>query len=199
MVTSDSPPWGAVVKPTTGGRHSGRQRPLGQRRCLAGDAEDGEGVDPVWGDLELDYGLAEPVSEGEADRSRGVEDHDPLVLVGDAELLLRADHPLRGDAADDAGFERPICGRIGVAVDQAGAGKGEGDLLPGGNVRRAGDDLQPVGAGLDRRQDEAVGVGVALDALDQADEDLVPRGADRFDFLRFESGHGQAMGQFGRR
>jgi hypothetical protein len=50
-----------------------------------------------------------------------------------------------------------------VPVVEAGASEGEGDLLAAGDVRGAGDPPSARVAGLDRRQNEAIGVGVALD------------------------------------
>ena len=70
-------------------------RTIRQRADLAGDAQDREGVDQVRGDLELDHGVAEILRERRADRRVGFEDHDAFVLVGDAQLLLGADHPFR--------------------------------------------------------------------------------------------------------
>ncbi len=60
------------------------------RECtgFAGDAQDREVVDEVRGDLELDDRVAEPFGQRSAFRRVRFEDHDPLVLLGEPELLF---------------------------------------------------------------------------------------------------------------
>jgi hypothetical protein len=51
-------------------------------------------MDKIRSDLELDHRLAEPLRQRRPFRRFGFENHDPLVLVREPQLLLGADHAL---------------------------------------------------------------------------------------------------------
>ncbi len=152
-------------------------------------------MDQIRGDLELDHRLAQPLRQRRPFRRFGFEDHDALVLVGESQLLLGADHAFRADAADRARFQRAVDLPIGVAVDQSRPGQRQRDRLALRDVGRAGDDLKSMLAGIDRRQDQAIRVRVPFHRFDVADVDLVPRIADDRDLLGFQTGHRQAVGE----
>ena len=107
----------------------------------------------------------------------GFEDHDAFVLVREPQLFLGADHPLRANAADRARLQRAIDLPFGVTVDQRAPASARATICPA-RCWRAGDDPQPMLAGIDRRQDQAIRVGVRLDRFDVTDVDLVPAIAD---------------------
>jgi hypothetical protein len=105
---------------------------------VAGDADVAERVGAVGGDGELEDRVPGALDEGGERGARGErrrEDEDPAVVGADVELDLRADHAVRGDAAELAGGDLE-------AVGQAGADRGERHLAAGGrDVRRAAHDL----------------------------------------------------------
>ena len=166
----------------------------GQRRHLAGDAEHGEVVGPVGRGRDVEHGLAEHLAQRRPDGGRVVEDEDALVLIGEAELQLRADHAGRDDAADLRPLE--LAGRAGMRIVEGGALQREGDLLPRRDVGRAADDrLGRVAAVVHGGQAEAVGGGVGLDAGDEADADEVAPVARALDRLHLRAGHREAVRQ----
>ena len=118
------------------------------------------------------------VRRSSPERRVGRQDHDPAVVVGQAELVGGAEHPVRPLLPDPAPFELEPAGQLG----------------PG---RRPGDDVaddvvvgpahHPDGvavAGVDVDQRQPVGVGVLLDRqhLDGPDAgDVTARGGDALD------------------
>ncbi len=161
---------------------------------FAGDADHGEAVPSVGGHRDVKDGVAHVLVERHTDRRVIVEDKDPCVLVRDAQLLLRADHSRRLDAADAGRLEDG--GLAGVAVDEAGADAGEGDLLPRRDVGRSTDYRHLLAATqVDGRQPQTVGVRVGVDAGNQPHGYALPVAADAVDGLDAEAGHGEPVGQ----
>ena len=135
----------------------------GQRRHLAGDAEHREQVRPVRRELDVEDVSPRTCGQRRADRRVLGQDEDALVLVGEAELLLGADHARGLDAADLRRLEH---GRLaGVAVDQPRADarrrrpSGPAATLgaPQTTVRLLAAPMSTVA------RTQAVGVGVRLD------------------------------------
>src|SRR5262249_20254660 len=96
------------------------------RGNLAGDAEDRLAVRSIGGQLEVEDAIAEIFAKWGTDWRVLGQDEDALVLIGEAELLLGADHSLRLDTSDLLGLERDPLLLGAVAVEQAGAEAGEG-------------------------------------------------------------------------
>ena len=86
-----------------------------------------------------------------------------------------------------------------MAVHQAGADGSKSDFAADRQIRRAADNLVPLAVQLDAGQAKTVGVGVGIDAEQLADEDVVPIAADRLDTADLGAGHGELMGELGRR
>src|SRR5690606_4247995 len=151
-------------------------------------------------DLEFDDRVAEVVLQRGTLRRIVLENQDALVLIRDTQFLFGANHALGLDAANLARLEGLVLQLLGVAVDQAGAGKGEGDLLPLRDIRRAGNDGQAtIFAGINVGEDKAVGIRMGLYIHDLTDVDLVPTRANLLDARGFETGHRQAGGKVGGR
>src|SRR5262249_28205893 len=110
-------------------------------------------------------------------RGVGVQQDDPLVLVGDAQLAVGANHRVAGHAADLARLELLEYFFIRVAVEEHRAAQGDDDFLAAVadlDVGRTGNELFRLAlAEGDGRQRQAIGVGVLLDLDHFADEDLV--------------------------
>ena len=102
-------------------------------------------------------------------RQQVVQDHDPVVVGADGELVLGQDHPLGGDAAQLRGPERR-------PVGHDGAGSRDRDRLAGRDVRRTADDRRGVPLPHGHVADgQAVGVRVALGGEDAPDDEEVER------------------------
>ena len=135
---------------------------------------------PVGSGLDVQHDVPEDVGERRSWGGIRVEFEDALVLVGQAELALGADHPHRGDTANLAFAELPELPRIGV--EKLCAHLGECDRLSLREVRRPTNNLQRlVGAEVDRRQTESVGVGMLIDGCDATDDDVFPVAAAALD------------------
>ena len=156
----------------------------------------------VGGEVEVEHHIAQVVRQGHAHRGVVGEDHDALVLVGDAQLLLGADHALRAHAADHGRLEGEVAQLLGVAVNEARADLGEGHLLTSIadlNVGGAGDHghglLRPV---VHDGDGQPVGVGVGPHLQDLAHKELVavPFGPHPFDGRHLQAGQGHPLGQF---
>jgi hypothetical protein len=139
---------------------------------LARDAVDAEAVRPVRRDLELQHvgGDREYVGQSRAGGERVVEDHDPVVLGADRDLVLGEDHAV-GLLAPELGLLEPR------AVGHHRAGSRDRDRLAGGDVGRAADDLRRLAvAGVDEADAEPVGIGVAVRLQHLAHDEVLQRG-----------------------
>ena len=165
----------------------------GERRDLAGDAQHGEAVGPVRRDLDVEDDVAEVAREGRAEGRVVGQHEDALVLVGQAQLALGADHAARLDAANLCRLQ--LRRMTAVRVDQVGADAGEGDLLPRGDVRRAADDGVRGAAHIDGGEAQPVGVGVRVDGRHAPDDDVVPALADDLDVVDLDARERQAVRQ----
>jgi hypothetical protein len=162
-------------------RHA--QRTAEVRAHLARDAEDGRAVAAIRRQRDLEHRVAgrDHRIERRADRRARVEHEDALVLLRERELLRRADHPIRHDAAD---LRLPEL----RAVRQRRAGHRDRDLLPRRDVRRAAHDLdrRPV-AEIHLAEREAVGVRMLRPLDDEADAELRQVGTEALDRLDLET------------
>ena len=168
---------------------------------LPGHAGQGETVGEVGGEIHGHHRVAEVLPQGRPDGRVIGEDHDPSVLLREAEFPLRADHPLGSDAADFGGFkrDRPVAS---LAVAKLRADEGDGHLDAGhadGDVRRPRHHLQRIVAEIHGDEGQLVGIGVTPDTGDFADEDpfAIPVTTDLGDIFDFEAGEGQPLGEFG--
>jgi hypothetical protein len=172
------------------------QRSAGRRVDLTCDPVDRQAVGSVRRDLELErlVGDRQDIGERRAGGERVAEDHDPLVLVAQAQLVLGADHPVRLDAA-----------QLGLAelraVGHRRAGQRDRHRLAGGDVRCAADDrARLTGADVDRADLQPVGVRVLLGAQHLADDEAVGgRHADPLDPLELGPGQVEPLGELDRR
>ena len=160
---------------------------------LARDADHVHHVGPVRPGVHVQHHVAEVVGERRAHRRIRRQLEDALVLVGEPQLALGQHHPRGLDAANARGLEGR--GLAAARVDQRGALAREGDALSGGDVRRAADDgVRLARAVLDRREDEAVGVGVRIDREHLGDRhELAIPAADALDALDLRRGHRQPL------
>ena len=145
----------------------GERRGLGQGEGqavvggqVAGHARHRQGVGPVGGDVEVEDGVgvdAEGVGQGHARRrALRLDDQDAGVVVGQAQLRRRAQHPLR-----------PLPPHLPPGdlhtVGQPGADGGQGHEVAGAEVERPAHDLPGspgAVAGVDLDQLHLVGVGM---------------------------------------
>ncbi len=167
----------------------------GQCGDLSRDAEHGEPVGAVRRHRHLEDRVADDVGKRPAERRVGRQHEDALVVFRQAKLALAEHHAGRFDAANHGRLEDGLLAAVPVA--HARADGGEGDLLADGEVRRAADDAVPlIGADVDRREAQAVGVGVRLDGGDAADADVgAPVAAGALDRVDGEAGHRQPVRQ----
>ena len=127
-------------------------------------------------------GVAEPDQVGVPGSDRRVRRRfdDAVMIVAEAELIGRAQHAARGDAADHAFLEH----RAGARDDRAG--RGEDAFHAGARVGRAADHLHLFLAGVDHADPEPVRVRMALGRNHRGDgEGFEPGGAvlDRVDIV----------------
>ena len=101
-----------------------------------------------------------------------VEDHDPVVVDADRDLVLGQDHARR--TATPRSFARFRRVPSGITAP----GQRDADGLAGGDVGRAADDLRDVALARWRRWQtrQAVGVRVLLALEHAADDEVVQRG-----------------------
>jgi hypothetical protein len=116
-----------------------------------------------------------------------IEDEDPLVLIAEAELPVRADHPVRDDASDlrllDLG-----------AIRQSGSRRDHRDALTFGHVRGAADDVQRLARPqVHPAEREPIRVGMALARYDVADAKSTEIGSAPLDVVDLEPSERQAL------
>src|SRR5438045_1575753 len=177
------------------GRREARAREGGE---LARDPEDREAVGAVRRDLDLEDMVVQ-TQEGDevlAEPRVGVEEEDPrLVLVAEPQLALRAEHPLRFDAADLRRRDAPAAGEHRAGRRERGA---RADL----GVGRPADHGEALAAGRDAAEEQAAAVAVAelaLDRLDLADDDAgEARGRQRSDARHLDARVDEPVGRVGR-
>ncbi len=178
--------------PALGGRAGREQeRPPEEGAHLARDPEQGGAVAAIGRDLEVEDGVAGPdhLGEGAPDRRRGVEHEDAGVVVAETELSRRANHPVRGDAADLRALDARAAREL--APDQS-----DGNALAGGHVRRPAHDLERLAdAHVDAAHGEAVGVGVLLTREHVAHAQRREIGAAALRRLDLEAARNQARHQ----
>jgi len=136
----------------------------GQHRYLSGDPQVAERIGSIRGDVYFQDCVVQPELLGErhADLRGGVEDHQTGGIVGEAQLLRRAEHPEALHAAQRRPLDLP-------SPRKARSHRGERHLVPNLVVFRSADDLQ-------RRRAADVDLG---------DGELFrPRVRHRFDDLR---------------
>ncbi len=160
-------------------------------RRLPGDPADGQAVAAVRSDGDVQHIVGEFQQPGDVGPHRGVrrQDEDAAVVVADAQLAGRADHPLA---------EMPVglTGGDGETTGQYRAGQGHGHPVTDGEVERPADHL--AGAGLGHPDPHPAHVLLlGLDELDRehlADDyagEVVP---DRLDGLHLETGPDERVG-----
>ena len=129
-----------------------------ERGDLARDAVDGEQIRAVPRRLDVQHLFDEgqDVRERCAGSERVGEQHDPVVIGAEIDLVLGEDHPLRHLTAQLAPLERET-------VRQRGARKRDRDLRARAEVPRTADDLVGLGlADVDLAELQAVGVRMLL-------------------------------------
>ena len=169
------------------------QRRAADRGDLAGDADHVHHVGAVRPGVHVQHHVAEVVGERRAHRRIRGQLEDALVLVGQPQFALGEHHPRGLDAANARALERR--GLAAARVDQPRTLAGEGDALPGGDVRGAADDgVRLARAVLDGGEHEAVRVGVRIDGehLGDGHEIAVPA-ADALDALDLRGGHREPL------
>ena len=120
----------------------------------------------------------------------GLEDHDPVVIGADRDLVLGEDHPVGFDATELGLAERR-------PVGHHRAGLRDRDGLARGDVRRAAHDLlRRAAADVDQAHAEPVGVRMLVGLEHAADDEVIERGhAVVVDRLDLGPGHRQAVGE----
>ncbi len=158
---------------------------------VAGDAVDRGAVRPVRRQVDLDDRIVEPGIErvGLSDRRVGRELHDAVVVVAEAELGARAQHPAALDAADRAHRQGDVLAR------DVGARRREDRDEVGPGVRGAADHLHGfAGAGVDGADPEPVGVRVLLGRQDPGDDVGLERGGLVLDALHLQADPRERLG-----
>ncbi len=130
---------------------------------VAGDAAHAEAIGAVRRHLDVEHGIVEPdrLGEGLADGEPGGQLDDAFAILGQAQLVARAQHAVRGDAADRAGLEHDAGAR------NERARRREHAEHAGARIGRAAHHLDLARAGIDDAELELVGVGMRL-GLDHA-------------------------------
>ena len=139
-----------------------------ERRDLARNADHREQVDPIHGRSDVEHVIADrkDVEERRARLCALGENHDPRVVVPEADLVLGEDHPARRLPA-----QLPLIQRL-VEDRQERAGQSDRDGGAGLEVPRAADDLARVALPhVDLTHAQPVGVRVRLDREHTADEE----------------------------
>ena len=142
--------------PATGSMSALLRRPRPAAARSPGDAVDAEAIRAVGRDRDVEQRVvqAHEMGEGRAHRGLRVELDDPLVLVAQAHLTLRAEHAAALDAPDLRLLEHD------AGAGDGGAGRGEDALHARVRIGRAADHLDLLRAGIDRAEPELVGVGM---------------------------------------
>ena len=112
-----------------------RERSSGRRRDLAGEAEDRQGVAAVRLHVDVEHDVAGERSRGRGRSGYRLEDEDAVGIVGQAQLVTRAEHPLTRDAGDRRDLDAPVAG-------QHSSRQRHRDALARRDVRRATDDRE---------------------------------------------------------
>src|SRR5690554_7209792 len=159
---------------------------------VAGETDHGHRIGAVgpYGEIEDDVGELDELGEGPPQLLFAVEDQDPGVILTQAELALRADHPVRGDAANGALPDLESAG-------EHRTGNGHGHERPGVEVPGATDDPGRPAADVHLAYPDAVGVRVRPDLEDLADHHAGPIGLQRLDTLDLVTEVGEDDGQLG--
>ena len=159
----------------------------GQRADFVGHAQDGETVQPIGGNFQVQDGIPQVVVQGHPQGSVIGQYHDPFVGLAQAQFQLRADHPLGNHAPYSGGFQGFVA--AGMCVVQVGSHPGEADALTGGHVGRTADHfhLGPV-ARVNAAKLQAVGVGMGIHLQHLADAAVLPASQFR-NFAHFHPGH----------
>ena len=135
------------------------QRPVAERRDLAGDPDQREEVGPVHGRRHVEHlvGERQDLRQGRPRLDRGGEQHDAGVVGAEADLVLGEDHPPRHLAP-----QLPLLERSREAGEQR-ARHPDGDGRPDSEVPRAADDLLRIGvADVDLAELEPIGVRMRI-------------------------------------
>jgi hypothetical protein len=170
------------------------QRTAEMRAHLARDAEDRRAVAAVRRERDLEHVVAgrehrvEPRTDGRCvgqdedsvETERSEVDERARGERSESELLRGADHPVRHDVADLRLLDLR-------AVGQRRPDDRHGDLLPGGDVRRAAHDLDRLGAPeVDLADRQAIRIGMRLPIEDESDLEGREVGPDALDRLDLE-------------
>ena len=94
------------------------------------------------------------------------EDHQPVAVVAEAQLASRAQHPVRGDAAQFPAGDR----LLGLREERAD--RRERHAVADIEVARAAHDLERLGTGVDDDQADPVGTLDRTNLEDSAHDDL---------------------------
>ena len=158
-----------------------------QRVCFASDAHHRHAVGSIGGDVDVEDRLVQKCLDWLTDRGARFEDVDAVFVGRDAQLVARAHHALRGDAAQIAaahlGRGQPSASRD-VRHDIA-------DL----QVRSASDDGNRGATQIHARNVERFAPRVRLQLDDPAERYIAPIAAHLVHVLHLEAGHGQPLAQ----
>ena len=129
-----------------------------------------------------------------AERCIGWQLEQTAVVVGELELLGRAQHAVAFHAAQLANLDLE---RLAVfARWQFSAHGGAWHLDADARVRCAADDVQQLGAAhVDLAHAQTVCVGVLHGFLDFTDDDADERRRDGVELFHFQTSHGQGVGE----
>ena len=139
-----------------------------ERRDLARDADHREQVDPVHGRRDVEHLVADRkhVEERRAGLGTFGENHDPRVVVPEADLVLGEDHPARRLPAQLALVQRLVEDR------QERTGQSDRDRRTRLEVPRAADDLARIPLPhVDLTHAQPIGIRVRIDREHAADEE----------------------------
>ena len=158
---------------------------------LAGQSGVGKEVGTVGGDFDFDESVGiEKVLNGGADFEGGVENEEPVFLVGEADFRSGGEHAFGFDAAHFgfANFE---------ATGEFGSGETAGDLVSDLVVGGSTDDL-PEGSftRVDLGDFKAIGIGMLNGFLDLGHDDLIALDAHFLEAFDFDAGEGEEVTDF---
>ena len=178
--------------PGIGRRDVERQREV--RGELARDADDAHRVGAVGRDREIEHDVveAEHLAHVGAERGVGRELENAVVVVAEAELAGRAQHPLRHLTADLAALDLEVAGQVR-------ADRRERHDHARFDVRRAAHDAHRTVAGVDVGEADAIGVGMRQDVEDPRDDHAADLAAGLVDPLDLEAELVQRVGDVGDR
>ncbi len=162
---------------------------------IARNAVDAEAVGTVRRYFDVDDRIAETEQIGisRADRRVLRRLDNAVMVVAEAELIGRAKHAARGDAADHAFLEHRASARDYYA------GRGKDALHARAGVRGAANHLDLLLAGVDDADPEPVGVWMALGRDDRGNSEGFEPGGAVFDRLDIVAEHDQALDDRSRR